>query len=71
MKKPYGRGITPRTRLPGGVNDFFETNHSHRGKRGGRGGNKNCRGRRPRLHIIVLILINSYLLFNRKCQYCQ
>uniref|UniRef100_A0A915PM90 Histone-lysine N-methyltransferase n=1 Tax=Setaria digitata TaxID=48799 RepID=A0A915PM90_9BILA len=48
VKKPYGRGVTPRTRSLGGVGDFTEVTHSHRGKRGGRGGNKNGRGRRPR-----------------------
>ncbi|KAM3715872.1 Histone-lysine N-methyltransferase 2C [Dirofilaria immitis] len=48
VKKPYSRGITPRTRSLGGASDFTEVTHSHRGKRGGRGGNKNGRGRRPR-----------------------
>ncbi|VDO46534.1 unnamed protein product, partial [Onchocerca flexuosa] len=48
VKKPYGRGMTSRTRSLGGMSDFTEVIHSHRGKRGGRGGNKNGRGRRPR-----------------------
>lgn len=51
MKKPCGRGVTPRTRSLGGIGDLTEITHSHRGKRGGRGGNKNGRGRRPRLHV--------------------
>ncbi|VDN01426.1 unnamed protein product, partial [Thelazia callipaeda] len=48
VKKPYGRGVAPRTRTLGALGDFTETMHSFRGKRGGRGGNKNGRGRRPR-----------------------
>ncbi|KAK6102077.1 SET domain family protein [Brugia pahangi] len=49
VKKPCGRGVTPRTRSLAGINnDLTEVTHSHRGKRGGRGSNKNGRGRRPR-----------------------